>query len=340
MAAKRKPTIYQVAEAAGVSIATVSRVFNDSDAVLPEVQRKVKAAAAKMHYVPSASARNLSTQRTESIGLILPVLYGEFFSEILYGIDVGLRSSKYTLMLSSTHDHHEEFTASFRSMQGRVDALIVMVLNETLLTSIAGMNVRVPVVLIGTERTDITKSSVAVDNRAGAASVAEHLASQGFKRLAVVTGSPDNIESAERLEGFFHGCEVNGIARTSVTVLSGTFSQQSGYDAAVRFLGLKRRPAAVFCSNDAMAMGMIRCFREQGIRIPHDVAVAGFDDIPSAELTNPSLTSVRSNIAELGTTAVQRVMEMIAHPRQRTTEFRRIIVPKLIVRESTGPQRP
>ncbi|MBP9212548.1 MAG: LacI family DNA-binding transcriptional regulator, partial [Bacteroidetes bacterium] len=249
MAVKRKPTIYQVAEAAGVSIATVSRVFNGSDAVLPDVQRKVKAAAARMHYVPSASARNLSTQRTESIGLILPVLYGEFFSEILYGIDVGMRNSSFTLMLSSTHDHREEFDASFRNMQGRVDALIVMVLNDSLLDSIAAMNVRVPMVLIGAERSEITGSSVAVDNTAGAAAVANHLIGQGFKRLAVVTGSPDNIESAQRLEGFLSGCEEHGVARGTVTILPGTFSQRSGYDAGTGFLSLKQRPEAVFCSN-------------------------------------------------------------------------------------------
>jgi LacI family transcriptional regulator len=330
-------TIRDVAQRAEVSVASVSRVLTGAGAVTDATRKRVMEAVEALQYVPHSGARSLSTSRTNTVGVILPDLYGEYFSELIRGMDVGARALGYHLIVSSSHDDAEEASAAIRSMRGRVDGLIVLSPHlgaANLASSLAG---RLPVLLMN-GGADAGRPSIVVDNHGGAVEAVEHLIATGRRRIAHIAGPTGNLEAEARLAGYL---EAMAAANLPTTVVDGAFTKASGHEAGARLAAMDPRPDAVFAANDNMAIGAMLALQEAGMRMPADLAVVGFDDVPLASLVQPGLTTLRINIAEMGRNALGRLVKLIesagAAPADAACE---VVRPELVVRPSTHPASP
>ncbi|HLS47029.1 MAG TPA: LacI family DNA-binding transcriptional regulator [Gemmatimonadales bacterium] len=328
-------TIKDVARAAGVSVATVSRVYTGSDRVREETRVHVWEVAGRLGYAPHGTARSLITSRTSTIGVLLPDLYGEFFSEVIRGIDQTAQREGYHLLVSSAHAEQSAVEAALRSMRGRVDGLIIMSPGHEALAPLANLPANFPVVLLnsagGTDQTD----SITVANADGARTMVRHLISLGHRRIAVLRGSPGNFDAAERLRGYREALTEAGISPRPRWELEGNFSEASGYAAAEAILAQTDRPTALFAANDSMAIGALAGFRRAGLTVPGDMAVAGFDDIPLSRYMDPPLTSVHVDISALGERATARLLAGMDRDPARE-RIREVLPVTLVVRRSCG----
>ncbi len=314
-----------------MSVATVSRTLNGFETVAQSTRDRVLQAAGELDYVPHSGARALSTRRTDTIGVLLPDLHGEFFSELIRGIDLAARARGLHLLLSSSHGDLAEASAALRSMRSRVDSVIVMMPNAGEQPLARSGDARLPMVLIGSPGAAGGKASFIIDNFAGALAITEHLASSARRRIAFVTGPSDNFEASERLRGYRAAVQRFGATEW---ILDGDFSEESGRRAAEQLVR-GYRPDAIFCANDMMAVGCLEALREAGIAVPDDVALAGFDDIPIARYVNPPLTTAAVPIAEIGRQALECCADAIAG---LETEGQRSFQPRLVVRASSSSQ--
>lgn len=323
-------TIRDVAARAGVSVATVSRVFNRKGPVREDTVKKVMEIAGEMQYVPHAGARSLSTRSTRTIGVLLPDLHGEFFSEVIRGIDVAARQRGYHILVSGSHSDAEEMSVMLRALRGRVDGLIVMSPDLGLGPISGALAADTPVVLLNTAASG--RRTIRIDNYAGARAVMVHLLSLGHERIAFITGPERNTDASERRRGYR-----DALGDHPRIEVSGDFTEDSGYHAVPELLSMTERPAAIFAANDAMAIGALRALREAKIRVPEDMALVGFDDIPIARYLTPPLTTVRVEIAELGRRAVDHVVNTLEHGVEGARKHD-VITTTLVVRESCGAQ--
>lgn len=332
----RAATLTDVAREAGVSVATVSRVVNGQSNVTPETRDRIAEIIARLRYVPHTAARSLITKRTHVIGVLLPDIYGGFFSELIRGIDAAAREQQLQVLLSSSHGDAEQMRSAIRAMRGRVEGLLILA-PQVEARGLGELDPVTPIVFMNSRVEDGLSSSLAIDSYQGARAMVRHLASCGHRDIAHVAGPSDNYDAQERERGYRDELDAS-LSRARPYVLRGDFTEASGYGAG-RALGAEsRRPSAVFAANDGMALGCLAAFDELGLRVPDDIAVTGFDDIPQAAFVRPALTTVRVRIAELGRCAVSQLAEAIAHPeaaRAITTMLR----PDLVVRESCGAAR-
>ncbi|KAB2967769.1 MAG: LacI family transcriptional regulator [Thermoanaerobaculia bacterium] len=329
------PSIRVVARAAGVSVATVSRVLNGTGPVRDETRRRVLDAVEALAYVPHSAARSLSTRRTSSVGVLLPDLHGEFFSELIRGIDLTARRAGYHVLVSGSHSEPAEVEAVLRTLHGRVDGLIVLATGLSGDVRGARLPRRLPIVLLNDPQPRPAHDSIRIDNRGGARSATEHLLELGHRRVAMICGPEDNTDAAERLQGFQEALAARGLAAEPRWLLEGDFREESGHRAGAALAALDPRPTAVLAANDAMAIGCLSALRERGLAVPGDVALAGFDDIPISRFLSPPLTSVRVAIAELG----GRAMEQLIHAIERdpaTPRHHEVVAATLVVRASTS----
>ena len=331
-------TIKDVARVAKVSVATVSRALNGHANVTAPTRDHVLGVVAQLRFVPSSAAQSMITRRTHTVGALLPDLHGEYFSELIRGIDLAARARGLHLLVSSSHGDATEAAAALRAMSGRVDGLLVMsphVSADFLWGNVAD---DVPAVLMNTRVAGGKHSSFAVDNHGGAYAMVRHLVERGHRDIAFVAGPESNFEANERLRGY-RAAIADLLPGTFEHVLQGDFTQESGFRAGSQVVALTQRPSAVFASNDMMAIGCLSAQNEAGLQVPHDIALAGFDDIPISRYVNPSLTTVRARITELGGLALERLASAIEDP-GRMTALHQTLRADLIVRQSTAALAP
>lgn len=320
-------TIRDVAAKAGVSVATVSRVFNRKGPIKEDTMRRVMEIAAELQYVPHAGARSLSTRSTRTIGVVLPDLHGEFFSEVIRGIDLAARAEGYHLLLSGSHADREEMRAVVQAVRGLVDGLIVMSPDLEPSALVADLPNGLPVVLLNARVGG--HPSVTIDNSGGARDVVRHVHSLGHRRIAFIGGPQHNVDAEQRRRGYRAAMKELAL---EVLEHDGHFTEESGFDAGRTIASMKKRPSAVFAANDAMAIGALSAFREAGLRIPEDVALVGFDDIPIARFLTPPLTTVKVPIAELG----RKGFELLANGDDARRAAK--LTTSLVVRRSCGAE--
>lgn len=323
-------TIRDVAAKAGVSVATVSRVFNRKGPIREDTFDRVTAIAAEMRYVPDAAARSLSTRSTSTIGVVLPDLHGEFFSEVIRGIDIAARARGYHILVSSSHDDAQEMSAVLRALRGRVDGLIVMSPDVELGPLSRALTADTPAVLLNSATN--ARPTIRIDNYSGARGMTDHLIALGHRHIAFITGPERNADAAERRRGYRDAIDATTSAKRAPIEIEGDFTEESGYRAVPRLLAMKPRPTAIFAANDAMAIGALRALREAHVAIPDEMALAGFDDIPMARYLTPQLTTVRVDIAELGRRAVEYLADSLAGG--SAAKKHGVIPTTLVVRES------
>ena len=328
-------TIRDVARAAGVSVATVSRALNGADNVLPETRQRIQEAAKALRFTPSGAARSLITRRTDTVGALLPDLFGEYFSELIRGIDQAARARGLHLLVSSSHGDADEAAAAMRAMNGRVDGLIVMSPHADANFLQHNLPGSLPAVLLNTGAELAGHARFVVDNFGGAQAMTRHLAASGRKRIAFIGGPQGNHEAQERLRGYRAGLK-SGMKEA---VFEGDFTEEAGWAAGRRIAQTKPRPDAVFAANDMMAVGCLAALREAGLRVPEDVALGGFDDIPIARYITPALSTIRVPIAALGAAALDTLVKAVEAPQSQATHTE-VMPVELVVRRSCGAGPP
>jgi len=330
------PTIRDVARASRVSVATVSRVFNDHPRVSETTRERVVAAANRLGYWPNGTARSLITNRTHALGVLLPDLHGEFFSEVIRGIDLAARQQRLHLMVSSFTASPEDLTSVLRAVRGRIDGLIVMTPDVDASEALRQGAGAIPTVLLNPEVQVMGCDSISIANFEGAHAMVRHLITLGHRRIATVAGPAGNIDAHQRLQGYRAALDDAGIERESGLEAQGNFTESSGYEAATLLLKQRPLPTAVFVANDHMAVGVLGALQDAAIKVPTDMAVAAFDDIPLARYLTPPLTTVHVDMLALG----QRAVQLLTGPRPIQGPRREVLPTTLVVRASCGSAPP
>jgi LacI family transcriptional regulator len=326
-------TLKDVAREARVSMASVSRAINGTGVVTAEIRTRILEAASRLHYVPNSGAQSLMTRRTRMIGVLLHSFQGEYFSELLRGIDASARTRGLHLLVSTAHDAADETGEALRSMVGRVDGMLVMlphVDGRFLQNTVRGL---MPVVLMSTADSEHAHMSVYVDNHGGARSLVKHLIDHGRKSIAHIAGPKENMDAQERLRGYRDA--LAAAPGLDELIFQGDFTEESGYKVAQELLSRDVRPDAVFAANDMMAIGCMSALLDAGVSVPKEIAVAGFDDIPTARFVNPPLTTVRVKIADLGSRALEQLAFAIDNPNSLGTRMETVPA-ELVIRASCG----
>jgi LacI family transcriptional regulator len=327
-------TIAEVARRARVSKTTVSRVLNDKADVDAATSRRVREVIAETGYVPSARAVGLASGRTQTIGMLVPVLTWPWMSEVLQGIVDTLEAHGYGLLLYTMNRGAVSLAQFEKHVSANAfDGLVVVEPPNSLDYITALHSSGLPVVMIDDRGRHPQFPSVATTNRAGAESAARHLLDRGRSRVAVITGPVEFGCTQERLDGFQDQLTAAGFDLDPKLVLEGDFTRESGTLAVNTWLGAELGFDAVFAHNDLMAAGALRGLRDAGRQVPDDVAVVGFDDLPIASDTQPSLTTVRQPVKEMGETAALMLLEHLAG--KALPEEPQIVPTALIIRESS-----
>jgi len=325
-------TIRDVAREADVSVASVSRALNGHNNVRPELRRHVETVAAALGYVPHAGARNLSMARANAIGVVLPDLHGEFFSETLRGMDRAASERGLQLLLSNLHDG-DRAVGMLHTMRGRVDGLIIMAPHIDPALLLAGIPPSIPAVLVNCAAPGKDRPTLQVDNVAGARTMTEHLIATGRRAIVHLSGPDNNAEARERIAGYCAAMDAAGLPHRIVT---GDFMQETGAALTPQILQDHPDADAIFAANDMMAIGALIALRAAGVDVPGQIALAGFDDIPLSRLISPALTTMHVDIAGIGERAVARLTEAIAGAKDYQLEMS---LPELMVRETTQKAR-
>jgi LacI family transcriptional regulator len=269
--------------------------------------------------------------------VLLPDLYGEFFSELIRGIDRAVRARGLHLLLSCSHGDAAEAKAALVAMRGRVDGLLIMSphVDSDVLT--ASLPPAMPTVLMNTHVDAVGFSNINIDNYGGAGAMVRHLVGRGHRRIAHIAGPENNADAKSRLSGYLDRL-AEMLPGVLPQVLRGDFSEESGYRAGRQLVSLSERPDAVFAANDMMAVGCLFALSEAGIAVPDEIALAGFDDVPIARFVNPPLTTVRIRIAELGELALERLVTAI-EAGELDNVTRQTLRTELVVRSSCSRAR-
>jgi LacI family transcriptional regulator len=313
--------------------------MNNKDNVKPETRERVLMAMTRLGYVVDQRARSLAGGRSQVIGLLVHDLGTSYIGEIIRGIDAELAAAQYELMLYTTHRRKTKESAYVVTLtRGLADGLL-LVLPRTPGAYLDTLRQhRFPHVLIDHRGVDEETPAVAAANRQGAYSATEYLIGLGHRRVGFITGAMDQMCAQDRLEGYRAALGDHGVAFDPELVYEGNFFQPLGYVGASALLELPHPPTAIFASNDISAFGVMEAVREHNLRIPEDVSVVGFDDIPQAAHMHPPLTTVRQPLEEMGRIAMHMLLEYIEDP-QRPIE--RVELPtELVLRQSCHPPKP
>jgi DNA-binding LacI/PurR family transcriptional regulator len=330
----RVANIFDVARLAGVSHQTVSRVLNDLPNVRPATRTRVEDAIKQLRYRPSTAARSLVTRRSRTIGLITTGNPDYGPSSILLGFTEAARNARYLVSISSML---ETDVASMRAavellLSQNVEAIVLIAAHRGALEAIQGIDLGVPLIAVESSGR-VGFHSVSIDQFRGAFDATEHLIELGHRSILHLAGPEDSMDATERVRGWRAALSEHGLV--ALEPLVGDWSPGSGYRLGQLYAADPARSfTALFVANDQMALGAMHAFSQAGIRIPQDVSVIGFDDIPEAEHLTPPLTTIRQDFAELGATVMSTLLELIL---DGTLEEAKHPVPHLVVRESTGP---
>ncbi len=331
-------TLEDIARLAGVSRSTVSRVVNNHPSVRAEVRERVWQVIREVGYQPHAAARSLATRRSEIIGLVIPeavstLFTDPFFPLLIRGITDACYEHGYHLMLALFSTPDQEADLYNRLLKSRyLDGVVLAStrVDDPLVGRL--LNDGIPFVSVG-RHDDARVSYVDVDNVAGARMAVDHLIRQGHARVATITGPLNMAAGRDRLEGYRMALMSHHIAVDERYVVEGDFTENGGMVGMSRLLALDERPSAVFVASDTMAMGALRAIRQAGMRVPEDIALVGFDDVPQAAYLDPPLTTVRQPIERMGAMAVRLLVDIITH--RVDIPQRVILMPELVVR-ATG----
>jgi LacI family transcriptional regulator len=331
----RRATIREVAQRAGVSYQTVSRVINNHPMVAASTRALVREAIAELDYHPNAQAVGLSRNRADIIGVITHSIASPFFAQIVDGTAQALQMQGRFMLLGCARMNSQQETINALQRSRRIDGMIIILPLSTSLEAaqqLAGG--QFPLVLVDLQY-DIDANYIAIDNRQGAYCATEHLIKLGHRRIGLISGPLIQPVAHLRIAGYQDALRAYGLPHIPELVVTGDFAHTGGEAGAAHFLSLDEPPTAIFACNDQMAFSTVRTLRRHGIRVPEDVSVIGFDDIAEASISYPPLTTMRQPLFEMGRLAADYICRVIDGI--ETERLQVILTPELIVRQSTGP---
>ncbi|MRR31882.1 LacI family transcriptional regulator, partial [bacterium] len=332
-------TLEDIARLSGVSRSTVSRVINAEVNVKEGTRRKVQEVINSYNFQPNLAARGLVTGRTNVIGVVIPasvavVFTDPYFPQLLQGVSALCNTRDYSVMLWLAEPEFERRMISRILHNGLVDGVLVasIAMNDPIIQSL--IESKMPFMLIGRHPTEDV-NYLDVDNVQSGRKATMHLVRLGYKRIATITGKQSQVAGYDRYQGYVKALQDSDHPLKPELVAEGDFTEESGYKAMQRLL--KYKPDAVFVASDMMAFGAMRALRDANLRIPEDVAVVGFDDIPASSKTIPPLTTVRQAIVQMGSLAVDSLINIIETGTKTTQKV--IMDTELVVRESCGASK-
>jgi LacI family transcriptional regulator len=312
-----KLTVEQIAKLSGVSRSTVSRVINNHPNVKPHVRQRVMEVIAETGYYPNPAARSLASQRSGIIGLVIPRAVQSLFTDPYYprlmqGVAQACNANDYTLSLFLFHTEDEEQKLYPRVLRiGLIDGLIVSAsqIGDPLISQL--IDNCVPFVMVGRPNDLPGVSFVNVDNAVGVYTAISHLIRLGYKRIATITGPLNTTVGLDRRQGYLDALNDRNHSIDEGLIIEGDFTELGGYAAMQRLI--PHQPDAVFIASDTMAFGALRALRETGLSVPDDIAVMGFDDLPTSALADPPLTTIRQPIRRVGAQAVETLIDILTN---------------------------
>lgn len=331
--------IEDVARAAGVSVATVSRVLNEQGGVLPQTQERVRKAVEALHYEPNLSARNLRRNESRIILILAPNFSNPYYSNVLSGICDVSRNLGYSTLIYNTYDSNalDEPLVTSLFQKNRADGMITLAVNkdDRWLAKYAG---KYPLVQCSEYVEDAALPHISVDNRLAASESVAQLIAQGHTRIGIVTSANRYLSSENRLRGYLDALEAAGIAKDDALIAyaSADYSFASGKQAARDLLSLPEPPSAIFCVSDILALGVIAAAGKMGLQVPWDLSVTGFDDVDYTTMFHPYLTTVAVPCYELGRSSMLLLYD---HIQQKPGAQQAVYLPHQLVQRETTAQR-
>jgi LacI family transcriptional regulator len=330
-------TLEDIAQISGYSRSTVSRVVNGDSAVSDKTRKQVMEVLHRFDFQPNMAARGLALGKTRVLGLVIPmgvraIFADPFFPLVIQGVSTNCNTRNYSVMLWLAEPEYERRTITKILYNGLIDGVIVasMLLDDPIVESLVLS--KLPFVLIGRHPVHEHISYVDVDNKIGSRQAILHLLRLGRRRIATITGPQNMIAGMDRYQGYLDVMHERGILPNPELVMEGDFSDAGGYAAMQRLLQYK--PDAVFAASDIMALGAIRAAHDAGLRIPQDIAIVGFDDIPMASQSIPLLTTIRQPIVRSGFIAADILIDLVENSPETPQQI--ILPTELVIRESCG----
>lgn len=332
---EKKLTIHDIAKKAGVSHTTVSRVLNDDSRVLPKTKDRVLSVVRAYNFVPNPRARAFSSNKSHLIGLLISDISNPFFAELAKGMEDKAYELGYHVIICSTKKMHKGLGYLNFLMKAGVDGLVFAsaTIREPKIRKLIKDDF--PIVMVNQKLAGEDFNYVICDNKKGAQSIVNHLLDLGHTKIGIITG-PENIFTGhERLVGYRNTLEQRGLVINEDYIIQKPFGWDSGYHGTRQLLDLQDRPQAIFAGNDNIARGVLDALSEAQLKIPDDIAVAGFDDTTFASHSSIKLTTINQKKYEMGCQTAKLLIEMIE---QKTRGYNQHIIlePELIVRESCG----
>ena len=329
-------SLQEVAQRAKVSIATVSRVLNKSDKVVPETRAVVEQALRDLGYRPSRVARRLRMKdgRAHLVGLIIPDIQNPFYAEIARGVEDAAYAAEYALLLCNSDENLEKERFYLEVMRSEsVDGIVLPPFDETDSAVIDMVKTGMPVVCVDRSLSKVQTDLVEVDNYRGAFEAVTHLLDRGHKQIALIEGRAHVSTSRERRRGYLDALAERGVTVRKDLMRAGDFKQESGRVLANELFELRKPPTALFVCNNLMTVGALAALHSRDLRVPQDVAVVGFDDLPWAEALDPPLTVVRQPAYDVGRQAMELLLKRIMEPTRPPLSVR--LLPELVIRRSS-----
>ena len=329
-------TIKDVAKIAGVSVATVSHVINETRFVSDETKQKVLTAMQDLSYKPNAVARSLRKKESKIIGLVLPDNTNPYFAEIAWSIEYASRNLGYSVILcNSDGDVAKEAAYLNVLIEKQVDGVILVAAGDSTANFQKLQERSIPTVMVDRNSPSVNTDSVQIDNAIYGESATSHLAKLGHKKIACITGPRDVTPSFDRVDGYKKALKLNNIPLREEYIVKGDFKPHGGYLAACKLMDTDDPPTAIFACNDLMAFGVIHAAAERNINIPRQLSIVGFDDIYLSTYSNPPLTTIKQPRHEMGDEAVNALVLRMKNPDRSARSI--LLQADLVVRSSTMP---
>jgi len=327
-------TIKEIADRAGVSIATVSRALNNDAKVTDDTRQLILNISEELKYKPNLLARDFAKKTSSIVGLVLPDLSDEFFTEIIKGVDEVTYKHNFYTMVASSHKYRTlEESLITLAKNGLVGGMILLIssLSKSIKEILDQSNI--PVVLITGGSGNTGYDEVSINNYQGAYDMTGYLIKKKYTKIAHITGPDDNDDSLLRKKGFLDACAKHNIRINKSWIVKGDFTKESGEQACMKLLSAQNRPEVIFASNDMMALGCYDAMEKAGLKIPHHTAVVGFDDIFISRYLSPALTTVRVQIEEVGRKAADLLVKRMNSDNSKKTSRIKIST-GLVIRSS------
>ena len=326
-------TIYEVSKLAGVSLATVSRVMNDSGTVSPKTRQKVLSAIEKLGYIPNSMAQSLASRRSNSVGILIPELHGPFFGIMLSSVEEELRIAGKRVIITAGHSDEKKERDCIEFLLGSsCDALILHVYSVSREYLVELNKGPVPIILLNRHVPDMVDNCIYLDNEHGGYIATKALLDHGHRKLAYISGPHWKSDSFKRLAGHRRALQEYGLDIDEQLIAEGDFEEASGRAAMKHLLSLGIPFTGLVCANDEMAAGAMDTARKKGVKVPDDISIIGYDNVSFTRYLHPKLSSIGCRISEMGQMAARCVLKNTYG--QTDLEIQNSFKPRLVLRDS------